>query len=118
MQRVPSVGFKLGLLRNGDNSLWLGKRREVNGGRYWGRVMGVKQPLWRMPQAEGGPPHVPEHTHRQPGKDQEEQETWLIRLEPLRCGEICARGDRLLPTFVGLDQRRHQYRKHPGEDLS
>lgn len=31
MQRVPSVGFKLGLLRNGDNSLWLSKRREMNG---------------------------------------------------------------------------------------
>lgn len=79
--------------------------------------MGVRQPLWRMPQAEGGPPHVPEPTHRQPGKDQKEQETWLIWLEPLGSGEICGRGYRLVQTFVGLGQGRHQYGKHPGEDL-
>lgn len=117
MQRVPSVGFELGLLWNGDNSSWLSERREVNGGKYWGRAMGARQPLRRMPQAEGGLPYVPEHTHRQPGKDQEEQEmarlagaTWMW--------ETCGRGDRLVQSFVDLGQRRHQNGKHPGEDLS
>lgn len=99
--RVPSVGFKLGLLRNSDNSLWLSERREVNGDKYWGGAMGVRQPLWRMHRLKVA--HlVPGHTPRQPGKDQEERERWLIRLEPLGCGETCGKGDRLVQSSVGL----------------
>lgn len=103
VQMLPSVGFKLGLLRNGDNSWWLPKRREVNYAKYWGRVREARQPWWRTLQPHGGPPLVPAHTLRQPGKDQEEQGTWL---EPLHCREICGRGDRLAQSFVGLGQGR------------
>lgn len=51
---------------------------------------------------------MPEHTGK-PGKDQEEQEAWLIWLELLGCGEICGRGERLVQSFVGLGQRRHLF---------
>lgn len=51
---------------------------------------------------------MPEHPHRQPGKDQEEQETRPVWWEPLRCRD--GRDDRLLQSFVAL------YRKHPGQD--
>jgi len=57
------VGLKLDLLRNGGNSLWLSRRREVNGAKYQGRALGLRQLWWRMPKAGGSPPCVPEHTH-------------------------------------------------------
>lgn len=56
--------------------MWLSKRREVSGANYWSRVMGVRQPLWRMPQVEGGPPHVPEHIGSQRKTRRSKRHSW------------------------------------------